>query len=364
MLLQTNSYIVPKEKRSEHARLMRRFRQALGKLGCDMFEIYEQVGANWNGNDANGRYVQIMRFRDRKHQVAVQNAERTDPVAQALIAEFCEMVNFPYQQQQGFFAVGFYNSVLPVTFGRATPEVEDTSEDFSAEIAGATAATESAMPESSESHTPESAAAQEPIHEMIEGQIMEVSSEPIGEAQHQADLSANAPMEISETELPGDLDIAEIEEAIHETPLLSAMEFDAEATELELAHPNEIAANGDPLEIVESVEEFSHEPTVEEHALSEDELLGELNSASHEPISTNGTHSHAQSDPSADTDYGGTAHTEHAEHTDEQSESEPQDGNNATNGTEESQHVTEPTAETTERSRDRFSLFRRRPKNG
>src|SRR6476619_2251442 len=120
MLLQTNSYIVPKDRRAEHARLMRRFRQVLAKLGCDSFEVYEQVGANWgSAGDSNGRYVQIMRFRDRKHQLSVQNAERNDPSAQALIAEFCQLVNFQYQQQQGFFAVGFYNSVLPVAPVRA-----------------------------------------------------------------------------------------------------------------------------------------------------------------------------------------------------------------------------------------------------
>src|SRR5918997_4818653 len=113
MLLQTNSYVVPKEKRAEHARLVRRFRQTLSRLGCDHFEVYEQVGANWSGSEATGRYVHIMRFRDRKHQLAVQQAERTDPGAQALINEFCELINFPYQQQHGLFAVGFYASVLP-----------------------------------------------------------------------------------------------------------------------------------------------------------------------------------------------------------------------------------------------------------
>src|SRR5438067_12450015 len=126
MLLQTNSYIVPKDRRAEHARLMRRFRQVLAKLGCDNFEVYEQVGANWaSAGDSNGRYVQIMRFRDRKHQVAVQNAERNDPAAQALIAAFCELVNFQYQQQQGFFAVGFYQSVLPVVSTRVRPDADE-----------------------------------------------------------------------------------------------------------------------------------------------------------------------------------------------------------------------------------------------
>ena len=104
MLLQTNSYIVPKEKRTEHARLLARFRHTLAKLGCDQFECYEQTGTNWSQGESSNRFVQIMRFRDRKHQQQVQAAERTDPTAQGLIKEFCELINFPYQQQQGLFA--------------------------------------------------------------------------------------------------------------------------------------------------------------------------------------------------------------------------------------------------------------------
>jgi len=114
MLLQTNSYIVPRDKRAEHQRLIRRFRQTLKRLGCDHFEVYEQVGPNWSNSEASGRYVQILRFVDRKHQLSVQQAERSDPTAQAVIADFCDLINFPYQQQQGLFAVGFYTSVLPV----------------------------------------------------------------------------------------------------------------------------------------------------------------------------------------------------------------------------------------------------------
>ena len=71
MLLQTNSYIVPKDKRTEHARLIIRFKQTLARLGCDHYEAYEQVGANWSPTEATGRFVQIMRFRDRKHQQQV-----------------------------------------------------------------------------------------------------------------------------------------------------------------------------------------------------------------------------------------------------------------------------------------------------
>jgi len=158
MLLQTNSYIVPKEKRSDHARLMRRFRATLSRLGCDTFEVYEQVGANWTNGETTGRYVQIMKFRDRKHQVAVQNAERTDPTAQALIAEFCELINFPYQQQQGLFAVGYYGSVLPVATQRMRAgDGEETREDTHAESADAADATDPADAPADEETAPQAA---------------------------------------------------------------------------------------------------------------------------------------------------------------------------------------------------------------
>jgi hypothetical protein len=65
--------------------------------------------------------------------LAVQNAERSDPAAQQLIAEFCELVNYPYQQQQGQFAVGFYSSVLPVAPSTAHPEA---SGEEGGEVAG------------------------------------------------------------------------------------------------------------------------------------------------------------------------------------------------------------------------------------
>jgi hypothetical protein len=118
MLLQTNSYVVPKEKRAEHIRLLNRFRQIMLRFGCEQFEVFEQAGTDWGAGESSGRYVQLIRFRDRKHHQQVQAVEKTDPGAQKVIAEFCELINFPYQQQQGLFAVGFYNSVLPVGPGR------------------------------------------------------------------------------------------------------------------------------------------------------------------------------------------------------------------------------------------------------
>jgi hypothetical protein len=138
MLLQTNSYVVPKEKRTEHARLMQRFRQTMLKLGCDAFEVYEQTAANWAGSESAGRFVQMMRFRDRKHQQLVQAAERSDPSAQELIKEFVELINFPYQQQQGYFATGFYHCLVGASplqpAGDANPGASDASNNGQPDI--------------------------------------------------------------------------------------------------------------------------------------------------------------------------------------------------------------------------------------
>jgi hypothetical protein len=145
MLLQTNSYIVPKDKRTQHKRLVQRFRQTLARLGCDHFESYEQVGANWSPADTTGRFVQLMRFRDRKHQLAVQAAERNDATAQGLIKEFCELINFPYQQQQGLFAVGFYHSLLPSITPRLGSNAADQAEEENGEVADDEPAIESEL---------------------------------------------------------------------------------------------------------------------------------------------------------------------------------------------------------------------------
>lgn len=108
MLLQTNSYVVPRALREQHARLLARFRKALRRVGCDLFEVYEQTDADWNPVESDGRFVQIMQFRDRAHQQAVRHAEQMDLEAQSLIEEFCRLINFPYQKEHGLFAVGFY----------------------------------------------------------------------------------------------------------------------------------------------------------------------------------------------------------------------------------------------------------------
>lgn len=156
MLVQTNSYLVPPEKREEHARMMRRFRQVLARLGCEYFEVYEQVGPNWNPTKTGGRFIQIMRFRDRDHYQAIQAAERADAPAQTLIREFSELIDLPRQEEQHQFASGFYSTLVSSVAGPAAlarpaqdappTDVEDEDEPSAAperKIAEASAAVKS-----------------------------------------------------------------------------------------------------------------------------------------------------------------------------------------------------------------------------
>jgi hypothetical protein len=257
MLLQTNSYIVPKDRRAEHGRLMRRFRQVLAKLGCDMFEVYEQVGQNWQGGEDNRRCVQIIRFRDRKHQASVQNAERNDPAAQALIAEFCDLVNFPYQQQQGYFATGFYNSVLPIAPTRVRGGAEGG--DDTAEAEGEVTAPPPAMEPEAPVEPPAvaaaaavagaAAAAQPPAMDEIFVQAVRVEESAIS-----PEVATVAP-EVVEAEVQSEADLP-----AESQPVAS-----------DAAEPHE--PSDEPLEYGEMGEELPEEVGA---PLSEEELLGEL----------------------------------------------------------------------------------------
>ncbi len=65
MHFQINSYLVPMDKREEHSRLMRRFKQELARLGCEQFEVIEEAESNWVPARGDARVMQIMTFRDR-----------------------------------------------------------------------------------------------------------------------------------------------------------------------------------------------------------------------------------------------------------------------------------------------------------
>jgi hypothetical protein len=213
MLLQTNSYVVPKDRRSEHTRLLRKFRQTLLRLGCDSFEVYEQVGPNWAAGEATGRFVQIMRFRDRAQQQAVQEGEKSDPIAQQLIQEFCALINFPYQQQQGLFAVGFYNSALPVAPRATNPNPRPSAQAAQPESTAAVAeevSTESSQPQSAmlELPPPASNPSQEQGSSMLDFEALapaEESPAPLG-------LTSDAADEVIES----DVATAEQSEAVED----------------------------------------------------------------------------------------------------------------------------------------------------
>ena len=185
MLLQTNSYIVPKEKRAEHARLMARFRRCFDRLGSH-FEVYEQTGNDFTGS-GGGRFVQLMRFHDRRHQHEVSVREKEDAVAQQLIADFCQLVNLPYQQQQGLFAAGYYTSLVadkPASTPTPTPAAQSTAPPADAEPIEPPVATEeevdAAVDELEESETLDSASAgsDEDFENELEGEVVDNVEEP------------------------------------------------------------------------------------------------------------------------------------------------------------------------------------------
>lgn len=298
MLLQTNSYVVPKDRRAEHARLLRRFRQTLARLGCDHFEAYEQVGQNWNTAETSGRFVQIMRFRDRRHQLAVQAAERQDPLAQQLIAEFCDLINFPYQQQHGLFAVGFYNSALPMAparpgeRGHEEPEPESVSPEEEIAAAAAVAAVDAAS---------EVAPADQQTYVAPAAAAAEFSGEPV-EPEAVAPQPEHVQVQREEHEVAGEADevLAEDAAEILDAAPLPADEAEPVADEVPSAGDREATGFRDEMEALGAV--LDHEPMSPAAELSEPhadlmgldiELPDELEtSEAHEPQDP---HAHAHS---------------------------------------------------------------------
>ena len=103
MLLQTNSYIVPADRRADHARLIRKFRQALSRIGCDQFEVYEQVGPNWSPGAMREICPESCAFATasinkpcRRLKETIQDRSKSSP-------NFATLINFPYQQQARLF---------------------------------------------------------------------------------------------------------------------------------------------------------------------------------------------------------------------------------------------------------------------
>jgi hypothetical protein len=263
MLLQTNSYIVPHDKRSEHAKLLRRFRQTLLRIGCDSFEVYEQVGPNWNSTQSSGRFVQIMQFRDRRHQQAVQQAEKADAMAQRLISDFCQLINFGYQQQQGLFATSYYTSLFsPEVLRGSSPSSVRPPDQASAEAASPALVIPDEPSTTAASLT--GADETEPAPMVDFSQLQEISDE-----ENTADLPiGDAVNVVTAPQAPTDVENAEFAEGkiqpSDEHPLRQAMQEVKE--ELAAApHPEAVHHHSDE-PVIEALEERSthaeHEDTL------------------------------------------------------------------------------------------------------
>ncbi len=115
MLLQTNSYLVPRDRMAAHDELMRRFAACFARLGVaeGAFELFRQTSAEYRPDTAAAaqRVTQILRFDDRKQQEAVHEAEAHDAEAAALVGELRKLVDLDEQAARGHFTSSYYASV-------------------------------------------------------------------------------------------------------------------------------------------------------------------------------------------------------------------------------------------------------------
>ena len=113
MLLQTNSYLVTPERRAAHARIVLRFRDVMARLGHRTFEVVEQVGDEWSADEGQvTRFVQLLGFASAAERDRLRAAEAADGDAQALIAEFCDVIDYEQQQAAGTFVTSYFTSSL------------------------------------------------------------------------------------------------------------------------------------------------------------------------------------------------------------------------------------------------------------
>jgi hypothetical protein len=111
MLLQTNSYLVPRDRIRAHDDLMRRFRSCFSRLGLEtqQFEVLRETGPEFSTPRTSAvRHVQVVRFRDKDQYDLIHDAEAADPEAQELVAEFARLVELEAQQRRGHFVGTYY----------------------------------------------------------------------------------------------------------------------------------------------------------------------------------------------------------------------------------------------------------------
>ena len=133
MLLQTNSYLVPRDRLAAHDELMARFRRCFERLGvrAGQFEVYRQTSDDFAEDRSIPavRCVQMMRFATTDEHEQVRNREFDDPEAQSLIIELSRLVDLPAQQRSGHFGGGFYSDRLDDAEPEAAAEALEEGND-------------------------------------------------------------------------------------------------------------------------------------------------------------------------------------------------------------------------------------------
>ncbi len=142
MLLQTNSYLVPRDRLRAHDLLMSRFRQCFERMGLPSsdFDVFRQAGEGFTSDRTTPgvRCVQMMRFRDRDHFNTVRQTEEGDAEAKRLVDELCRLVDLPAQQRTGHFGGAFYTAApleQSTTLAPAKPAHTDGSQEAEEEVA-------------------------------------------------------------------------------------------------------------------------------------------------------------------------------------------------------------------------------------
>ena len=228
--------------------------------------MYEQVGANWGGATPPAASCRSCVSAIAAISSAVQNAERNDPAAQQLIAEFCELINYPYQQQQQQFVVGFYASALPIAPLRG-PHVDES------------APAEGEEPAPAEGEAPATDAAAVPESEAF---TETPSEEPLAENEPEAtthnELADASPVEHHESEPTEELAF-ESEESLADEPIAeeaaiaSAQVSEDTATEDFFADDdNELTEHAEP-------EHQPAEPVADSHSALDQPASGEASPA-------------------------------------------------------------------------------------
>ncbi|MEM7808642.1 MAG: hypothetical protein AAF561_11060 [Planctomycetota bacterium] len=129
MLLQTNSYLVPRHRLREHDDLMRQFVACFRRLGVadGAFEVFQSLDHEYrqHDNQPHQRITQILRFRDHDQQQAVHRAEASDPEAAELVEKLRRLVDLDEQAARKQFTSNYYGQIILTGSPQASAPAND-----------------------------------------------------------------------------------------------------------------------------------------------------------------------------------------------------------------------------------------------